>query len=122
MQLEKNCQVNIQIFGEYTDTFDDLYGAIFKGTLKLALIGKVTRSWLRHQDTFEIDAMGVYMRDTYDFNAEWSADQIYGLGIWSKQRLLKKHELLQYRSAIPQINAINFPGFVPVKNADFSRW
>lgn len=43
-ELDLNCQINWRRFGEYTDILDDLYGAIFKATLKLAVVGKASRS------------------------------------------------------------------------------
>ncbi|RYX98092.1 MAG: hypothetical protein EOO28_00715 [Comamonadaceae bacterium] len=122
LQLDVSAQVNRRIFGEYSDVFDDLYGAIFKATMKLASVGKAARSWISKRDVFEIDSMGIYIRDTYDFNVEGYADQLYGLGIWSRERLLTKRETLIFKSSTVFINSLAFPGFVSVKNSDFSRW
>jgi hypothetical protein len=122
MELESTCQINAQPIGAYEDTFDDLYGAIFKATLKLALIGKTARSWLTKQDVFEIEKIGVYLRDTYDFNVEGIDDNLYGLGVWSKERLLTKKETAEFRVTPNNLLREKFNGFVFVQNHDFRRW
>lgn len=126
--LEMCAQVNFREFGQYSDTFDDLYGAVFKATLKLAVVGKASYSSRLGQDIFEIEKLGIYVRDTYDFNSAWFNDAAAGLGIWSRDRLLNKAETIEYR--VNQANApagwmanyIKYRGFVPVKNRDFRRW
>lgn len=127
-ELDMSAQVNRATFGEYSDTFDDLYGAIFKATLKVAVVGRTRYSSQLSKDIFEIEKLGVYVRDTYDFNSDWFTDAAAGLGIWSRDRLLSKAETAEYRAN--QANApigwmanhIKYKGFVPVKNRDFRRW
>jgi hypothetical protein len=122
MELDLNCQVNFLKFGKYTDTFDDLYGAIFRATLKIAIVGKASKSLFSARDRFEIERIGIYMRDTYDFNASLIEDTFVGLGVWSKKRMLSKVELAAYKTAkLPERNRV-FPGFVPAHNIDFRRW
>jgi hypothetical protein len=120
--LDVTCQVNRRPFGDYLDPFDDLYGAIFKANLKLAVIGKASRSLFSKRDVFEIEKIGIYVRDTYDFNAGWYEDEFVGLGIWSKKRMLSKNEMITYR--VTQLAALAkvFPSFVPARNGDFKRW
>ena len=120
--LDSTCQVNFRPFGAYTDTFDDLYGAVFKATLKIAVVGKVSRSILSKKDMLEIEKIGVYVRDTYDFNSGPFDDAVVGLGIWSKKRMLSKSEMATYRATQFAALANIFPGFVPAHNADFRRW
>lgn len=120
--LDLTCQVNSRAFGEYVDTLDDFYGAIFKATLKLAVVGKASRSLFSKRDIFEIEKIGVYVRDTYDFNVGWFEDAFVGLGIWSKKRMLSKIEMTAYKlTKLPELVNV-FPGFVPARNGDFRRW
>ncbi len=120
-ELDLACQVNRRPFGDYIDVFDDLYGAIFKAILKIAVVGKVSRSLFSKRDLFEVEKIRIYVRDTYDFNAGWFEDAAFGLGIWSKKRMLSKREMAAYRTA--QLAAVSrlFPGFVPTQNNDFRR-
>ncbi|WP_244786705.1 DUF6402 family protein [Cupriavidus pauculus] len=121
-ELDRTCQVNYRTFGSYFDTLDDLFGAIFNATLKLALVGKTSRGIFSNKNIFEIERMGVYVRDTYDFNARRYEDELFGLGIWSRKRCLTKLEIAKYKSYSNELRAGEFPGFVPVKNTDFRRW
>jgi hypothetical protein len=122
MELDSNCQVNFLAFGAYMDTFDDLYGAIFRATLKIAVVGKASRSLFSKKDRFEIERLGIYMRDTYDFNAGLIEDAYAGLGVWSKKRMLSKVEMAAFKVAkLPERNHV-FPGFVAAYNSDFRRW
>jgi hypothetical protein len=121
-ELDLSCQVNVRDLGRYTDPMDDMYGAIFKATLKLAVVGKAYRSFLLKKDIFEIEKVGLYVRDTYDFNASWFEDTFIGLGIWSRKRILSKIETASYSLMELQERGIIFPGFVPTRNSDFRRW
>lgn len=127
-ELDMVAQVNRGTFGGHSDTFDDLYGAIFKATFKLAVVGRAYYSQQLKKDIFEIEKIGVYVRDTYDFNSDWFADAAAGLGIWSRDRLLSKAEMLEYRvnQANPPAgwiaNYVKYNGFVPIRNKDFRRW
>lgn len=120
--LDLSCQVNRRPFGEYIDVFDDLYGSIFKAILKVAIVGKASRSLFSKRDLFEVEKIGIYVRDTYDFNAGWFDDSAFGLGIWSKKRMLTKREMIAYRAARLATLGSLFAGFVPAQNNDFRRW
>jgi len=122
MQAEDLCQVNYTSFGSYLDTLDDLFGAVNKGTFKLALMGQTSRSLFRRKDIFEIEKVGIYCRDTYDFNEAWHQDHLLGLGIWSRSRCLSKVQMATYAALPPRVKAMQFPGFVPARNIDFRRW
>ena len=121
-ELDLSCQVNSRMFGESSDVLDDLYGAIFRANLKLAVVGMTSRSIFSKRDLFEIEKIGIYVRDTYDFNADWFNDAAFGLGIWSKSRVLSKREMLLYKAVPLPLLSRNFPGFVPARNEDFRRW
>jgi hypothetical protein len=121
-ELDLTCQVNRRSVGDSIDTLDDFYGAIFRATLKLAVVGKTSRSLLSKRDLLEIEKIGVYLRDTYDFNADWFDDAVFGLGVWSKRRVLSKKEMLTYKATPAPLLARAFSGFVPARNGDFRRW
>lgn len=121
-ELETTCQINARVIGSLTDTLDDYFGSIFKATLKLAVIGRTTHDTASKKDFFVVDRIGIYLRDTYDFNAGWFEDAAYGLGIWSKDRVLSKADSLIYMGSGPLEKYIAFHGFVPVRNKDFRRW
>ncbi|MDR3300198.1 MAG: DUF6402 family protein [Candidatus Accumulibacter sp.] len=126
VDLDLTCQVNYREFGHLTDTFDDLFGAIFKATLKVAVIGTAYYDPERDLDIFEVKRMGFYIRDTYDFNAKWYDDEMMGLGVWSKDRVLSKAETADFRATFTVhghiLRYFLYKGFVPVKNSDFRRW
>ena len=122
VMADATCQVNLKPFGAYNDTFNDLFGAVNKGTFKLAVKGQAMRSPVTGSDIFEIDKVGIYCRDTYDFNASWYTDMAIGLGVWSRDRCLSKAEMAAYIGSPPALRAARFPGFVPTKNVDFRRW
>jgi len=121
-ELELQSQVNSRSFGEYTDVFDDFYAAMFQANIKVAVRGKTRRLWASHSDVFEVEKVGVYLRDTYDFNGGWVEEFLVGLGVWSRDRMLTKRETLDYRSSSHASNAERYPGFVALKNGDFRRW
>jgi hypothetical protein len=135
LDLDMVCQVNSRGIGAYADTFDNLFGAIFKATLKLAVVGTAHYDTARRRNYFKVEQIGIYLRDTYDFNADWR-DGLIGLGVWSQDRLLSKNELLEYQSLQRACFAKNiilsppacmllynkYQGFSPVMNKDFRDW
>lgn len=118
--LDKICQVNFIRFGETLDTMDDMYGALGKASYKLAVVGKTRKSSVPGRDAFEVDKIGVYIRDTYDFNDDGVFPE--PLGIWNKERCLSKPEMAAYLTMTPAMIARTYQGFVPVFNGDFRRW
>lgn len=117
--LDSTSQVNRKEFGTTLDTLDDLYGALGKATFKLAVVGRSKRS-SSGIDIFEIDKIGIYIRDTYDFNDSGMTPE--PLGIWNKDRCLSKAESAAFLTMPPVMIAKRFQGFVPVYNSDFRRW
>ncbi|WP_227458158.1 DUF6402 family protein [Cupriavidus pauculus] len=121
-EIDDACTINFRPIGGYVDTLDDLSGSLFKANLKLAIVGETSSSRFHNKDTFEIKKIGVYVRDTYDFNALWLEETVIGLGIWNRNRCLTKAEMAAYKAAPMLERALKFPDFVPVKNSDFRRW
>ncbi|MDM0077492.1 DUF6402 family protein [Variovorax sp. J2P1-59] len=128
MQLDLESQVNALKLGSAWDTLNDYFGAIFKASLKVAVVGKAYRSLLTGKNLFEVEQLGFYIRDTYDFNASWYDDAFMGLGVWSKERVLTKAQMAEYKALSSRTPAslmarhLRYPYFVQVENADFRRW
>ncbi|HRJ54588.1 MAG TPA: DUF6402 family protein [Candidatus Thiothrix moscowensis] len=133
-ELDALCQVNFRGFGEKLDTLDDLYGALGIASFKLAVIGTVTQSLSAslsdpYQAIFTVEKIGIYMRDTFDFTSSTFFEKIVPLGVWSRERVLSKAEMIDY-FALPAISMpsqpmtrnMKYPGFVPVYNQHFRDW
>jgi hypothetical protein len=135
-ELDMVCQMNAKPFGSLTDTLDDFFGAIYKATMKVAVVGTASYDTSRSCDVFKVAGLGFYIRDTYDFNVEgtdWA-----GLGVWSRDRVLSKAETVTYRASYATVKNAgtplpariaaalllqqNYAGFVPVANKDFRDW
>ncbi len=65
--LDETCQVNYAVFGRWSDPLDDFYGAMGEAQIKLAVSGMVIARGPVHA-RIEIDELGFYLRDSYDFN------------------------------------------------------
>lgn len=125
-ELDALCQVNFRGFGEKLDTLDDLYGALGIASFKLAVIGTVTQSLSAslsdpYQAVFTVEKIGIYMRDTFDFTSSTFFEKIVPLGVWNRERVLSKAEMIDYFSlpAIPMppqlmTRNMKYPGFVPI--------
>jgi hypothetical protein len=125
--LDQLCQTNFQSFGSLNDTIDELYGAIGKASLKVAVVGKVAMIE-KKKFVFNVEKLGVYLRDTYEFNDEGWISQ--PLGVWSKKRCLSKAETAAYyaergaRTSQPALRVLPaiYADFEPVSNGDFTDW
>jgi hypothetical protein len=124
--LERTCQTNFIQLGSLSDTIDEFYGAIGKASFKVAAIGTVAIG-ANKQHVFNVDKLGVYLRDTYDFNG------FQPLGVWSKDRCLSKVESAAYYA--DEVNKLNpntwpgraifgspFDGFESFSNATARSW
>lgn len=120
-ELDSVCQVNYRTVGSKLDTLDDLYGAIGMATLKIAVVGRVLWVPLAQKHFFHPDKLGIYLRDTYDFN-NTGFESAVPLGMWSADRCLSKAEMAAYLGASMAVVAESFGDFVPVYNHDFRRW
>lgn len=65
--LEDTCQVNYLAFGKLSDPMDDYYGAMGEAQINVAVSGIVTPQ-SDGKTSIEIDELGFYLRDAYDFN------------------------------------------------------
>ena len=74
--IDATCSTNFRRVGSLDDPYDDFYGAIGRGVLKVAVTG-MARMPAPGQFQVRIDEVAVYLRDTYDFEG----DQF--LGYWN---------------------------------------
>jgi Family of unknown function (DUF6402) len=65
---------------------------------------------------FEVDKVGIYLRDAYDYNG------FQALGIWNRDRILSKAESLGVVATSPGKIAGFLGGFEPVFNSTFRDW
>jgi hypothetical protein len=126
-----NYQVNFRDFGWYTDTMNDFTAAVFKGNLKVAVTGEVRHAYASSKDFFKVHDLGFYIRDTFDFNADFWEDATVGVGVWSRNGVLSKAQTAEFRvmKAAAMTNPASYIAFqqkygdfVHVKNEDFRRW
>ena len=118
IQMDTICQLNVSGLGDTWDTLDDMYGALGKATLKVGVVGKLfnipnsTTGNLEY--FFQVEYLGLYIRDHYDFNGPQY------LGSWTENRVLTKNEtfLLGYPSGLIAVLASRGP-FATVWNGDF---
>lgn len=74
--VEDTCQIRFHRVGSTTDPLDDCYGALGRFMVKLAVSGTVKREGQRL--VIEVDQVGHYIKDSYDF----TGDQF--LGLWDR--------------------------------------
>lgn len=119
--LDITSQINIAQFGSTQDVLDDLYGALGKATLKVAVAGNafsendpITR---QPRCYFRASQLGFYIRDHYDFNGPQY------LGTWADDRVLTKAETVFTLSLHGQliVRLKNGP-FAAVTNGDFREY
>ncbi|UDJ83972.1 DUF6402 family protein [Kosakonia oryzae] len=122
INLDSTAQVNFKSIGSKLDTINAWYGAMGNSTLKVCVRGDTKK--IEERDVFIVDALGFYLKDTYDFVDEGIKPE--PLGIWSKDRILDKTESAIYISSYTQgvfgRLARSYSGFVPVFNDDFRFW
>ena len=122
--LDKSCQVNFVTVGQLSDRLDDFYGAIGKGVLKIAVSGIVTpqeNGRLR----IAIDEVGVYLRDTYDFNDDESSLISQPLGYWGFQGVDRGVQLrwdIEIDESYVDAGSVPNDRLYAVQNDDFCRY
>ncbi|WP_370611524.1 DUF6402 family protein [Citrobacter meridianamericanus] len=120
--LDATAQVNFKKIGSKSDTINAWYGAMGNTVLKICVRGYTSK--IDGKDVFIIEALGFYLKDTYDFVDENNTSE--PLGIWSKDRILDKKEsaiyMSSYLSGFFGDLARVYSGFVPVFNNDFKSW
>lgn len=77
VMVNATCQANSRSVGSLFDPFDDFYAALGRATMHLAVEGTY-RTNPGGRATLVVDAMGVYLRDSYDFIGDQS------LGYWNR--------------------------------------
>ncbi|AZG85859.1 DUF6402 family protein [Pseudomonas syringae] len=120
-QMDACAQVNFAKFGSAWSTLDDMYGALGFATMKVGVTGKTFSkeiSGTQHrQHYFQVEHVGLYIRDHYDFNG------IQYLGTWTEDRVLTKSETLI--TLHPQGNLIirlKDGPFAAITNANFRNY
>ncbi len=90
--------------------------------LKICVRGSTTK--INGEYVFITDALGFYLKDSYDFVDEGYTSE--PLGIWSKDKILDKKEsaiyISSYLTGIFRDLARNFSGYVIFFNEDFRFW
>ena len=115
--------VNSTKIGDYLwgfgETIDDYFGAIGKANLKVAPQGYQDK--FQGKDVFITEAIGFYIKDSYDFLGNEF------LGIWNKKGILSKKQALLYMDAYELkkwklLYDMKMQWTVPVYNKDFREW
>jgi hypothetical protein len=75
--LAGTAQTNFLTVGALNDPLDDFYGAVGKGSLDVVVSGNVVRQ-KTGRFVITVTSLGVYLRDTYDFNGDQP------LGVWTQ--------------------------------------
>lgn len=120
-EIDATSQVNFIPLGSSDDPLDDMYGALGIATLKIGVVGKtfteedpethLSRSY------FQVEYIGFYIRDNYDFNG------LQFLGIWTEDRVLSKMDMT--RAALPSGQSLYKwanDEFALVTNNDFRKY
>lgn len=85
--VDSRYQVNIApVESGVNDTIDEWYGAMGAALLKVAVAGQVTHR-VAGRIGISVDEIGIYLRDTYDFNDNALFSQ--PLGAWSRTGVSK---------------------------------
>ncbi|MCI4188467.1 DUF6402 family protein [Dickeya dianthicola] len=123
-ELDATAQVNYVGVGSKLDTINDWFGAIGTANLKFALRGFT--SVYERKNIFAVEAVGVYIKDTYDFVDRPDSTSEF-LGIWGKSGVLSKFNMITHYLSLIQEQAYKelsktYSGLVPIYNSDFRRW
>ncbi|WP_256721120.1 DUF6402 family protein [Pseudomonas putida] len=120
-EMDATSQVNFIALGSSEDPLDDMYGALGVATLKIGVIGKTLAKenpkTQRPHSYFQVERIGFYIRDHYDFNGTQF------LGIWTGDRVLTKKEMM--RASVPSGQSIYKwanDEFALVTNNDFRSY
>ncbi len=82
--LHDTCQVNYLVFGKWGDPLDDFYGAMGESQMNIAVSGMVT-PMESGKFSIDIDELGFYLRDSYEFNDAGKIRISQPLGCWGFQ-------------------------------------
>ncbi|KPX76661.1 MULTISPECIES: DUF6402 family protein [Pseudomonas syringae group] len=120
-QMDACSQVNFAEFGSAWNALDDMYGALGFATLKIGVTGKTFSREIsatqQRKHYFQIEHMGFYIRDHYDFNG------LQYLGTWTEDRVLTKAEtIITLHPHGNLIVRLKDGPFAAITNADFQRY
>ncbi|HEY4292947.1 DUF6402 family protein, partial [Luteibacter sp.] len=116
IQLDQECQANSESLGETYDTLDDMYGALGKATLKVALIGEAMRNAWTGRLALHVTHVGFYLRDNYDFNG------FQFLGTWTHSGVLTKAQMVMNAMFDSMVFQWHGEAIGNVFNHDFDRY
>jgi hypothetical protein len=119
--LDKTCQVNRLEFGSMGDPLDDFYGAMGKALLKIAVSGMVTPQ-KTGKNKIAIDEVGIYLRDTYDFNDGLISQPLGYWGFNGVQRGLQLRWDIEIDETYADAGAVPDDRVYAVQNEDFRRY
>jgi hypothetical protein len=100
--LDDACAVNYRRLGSLRDTLDDMYGALGRSNLKLAVIGNAFTNPTTGRRVFHVEKTGTYIKDHYDFNGTQY------LGLWTEDGVLSKAATV----ADTMLSGVSSPGMV----------
>ncbi|MEA9983619.1 DUF6402 family protein, partial [Herbaspirillum sp. RTI4] len=89
-ELDSVCQINRYKHKDPRTHVDDFLGAIGSFTFKIAVVGSASWGPIKG-NIFTIKKMGLYIRDTYDFNGEYES-----LGVWKRSQCLTLLDVAEY--------------------------
>ncbi|MDY7579207.1 DUF6402 family protein [Herbaspirillum sp. RTI4] len=119
-ELDSVCQMNFHSYIDPRTNMDEFLGAIGSFTFKVAVVGAASWGPIKG-NVFTIKKVGLYIRDTYDFNGKYES-----LGVWSRARCLSLADVAAFYVAAARMDWLSiikkFLGFVSVSNEDFRRW
>ena len=120
-EMDATSQINFTQLGSTFDPLDDMYGALGSATLKIGVVGSTSSKEdpenLTVKNYFNVEYIGFYIRDTYDFNG------LQFLGIWTEDRVVTKKDTI--RAATPSGQSIYkwaADGLALIRNNDFRQY
>lgn len=101
-----------------TNLFDGPFGVIGRATMHAAAVGAVELDG-QGRPHFIVEALGLYLRDSYDFTDHGPVTQ--SLGVWSRHRCLNRAQSAEYLSSAFSRH-MRFRDFTPLTKRAFRDW
>ncbi|OLS60852.1 DUF6402 family protein [Pseudomonas putida] len=119
--LDVTAQVNVAPLGSLSDPLDDMYGALGQAIVKVCVSGRAFVEQepgnQRSIGYFQVERLGFYIRDHYDFNG------FQFLGIWTQDQILNRSELIEVATGgSAPIFELGDTAFASVTNGDFRKY
>ena len=120
-QLDVTAQINVAALGCLSDPLDDMYGSLGYAMVKVCVSGTAfvqnSPGEGRVNGYFQVEKLGFYIRDHYDFNG------VQFLGVWTENEILRRTELAEAAKAgVESIFEIGKVPFAAVTNGDFRNY